>query len=87
MKTSPERIVRRRGGLGRWLRTAALAVVLMASLCPAPAFARGKDEKKGPPYDVAGLDSKTQIVPWIFGFAFLGLGLLVGMKNPQRTHT
>lgn len=87
MRNSPKRTVRCGARWGRWVRAVTVGVVLVAGICPAPAYAQQKDEKNGPPYDVAGLESKTQILPWIFGFSFIALCVLVGMKNPQRAHS
>ncbi len=71
-----------RRGLRRWCWQ--WAIVGASLLNTAVAFAA--DEERLPPYDVPGLEHHKIWLPWIFAFMFAIACVLVGIKNPRRSH-
>ena len=72
------------GRIGRrWLWQGGLIALSLLNTATAWAAA---DEERLPPYDVSGLEHHKIWVPWIFAFLFAVACVLVGIKNPRRTH-
>lgn len=66
----------------RWLWQGGL--VVLSLLHAGSAWAA--DEERLPPYDVPGLEHHKIWLPWIFAFLFAIACVLIGIKNPRRSH-
>jgi len=73
--------------LGRRAVAVSLVVIVLAVSLAGPAFGRGDDEEKLPPYDVQGIEHKRIWVPWVFAFLFAAACIAAAFKNPHRVST
>ncbi len=64
-------------------RVRALGACLVLLLSVAPAIAQPDDNL---PTDVNGKKYVRPLVPWAIGVGFMVATLLVGVKNPRRSH-
>jgi hypothetical protein len=67
-------------------RIAVVGGIVLSALTSTPALAQRDADKPLPPYDVAGLEQKKIIVPWLFAFFFVAGTLAIALKNPHRSH-
>ena len=66
----------------RRVRASVACLVLMLSAAPALA----QPDKEEPFYDVFTKKHVRPMVPWAIGVGFMVACLLVGVKNPHRSH-
>lgn len=62
----------------------AFVVLLVLTLSVAPALAQPKDDE--PFYDVNVKEHVKPYVPWVIAVGFMVGCLLIGFKNPHRSH-